>query len=519
MSLDVSLRTAISGLAVTQKGLDVVSRNVANVQTPGYTRKIHQQAPLDPQVGGARALDPIRIVNEALQRDYIKQNGVVGYLETRESILKRIEVAHGNPEDHNSLASLYGKLQEGFASLAGTPESGPYRQRVVDEARRLAEGMNGLAEVYNKERDRTQEEIAASVRRMNTLTAQIADLNRQISMAVVQGRGVPDLEDQRDELVRNLSEQMDINTVKRADGVVVVLTSNGRTLVERSAQPLTFQMTKTDERSYYDRDGRSGINPILLNGEDVTPELQGGKLGALIELRDKTIPQFQAQLDEFAYRLATAFESAWGTNDNGTPADYTDDIHSGLKLFVDSDPAQPRDVPVKYPAGVAPPLSNPAERQRIGFASRIMINPTVSADPNLVQRGTNMSPAITSPADTRLIDAVRRNVLERADTPFDTAGLGPFGKISTGLPPAGSFADYATEVVAYQAVTRSDTTVGIQGEVRYREALSTRLQDETGVNLDQEITLLIQLQQTYGANARVVTTNQQMFDDLLRAFG
>jgi flagellar hook-associated protein FlgK len=67
MSLEVTLRNAISGLGVTQKNIEIVSRNSSNVQTEGYTRKIHQQQQLDPRVGGVTSLDAVRVVDDALR--------------------------------------------------------------------------------------------------------------------------------------------------------------------------------------------------------------------------------------------------------------------------------------------------------------------------------------------------------------------------------------------------------------------------------------------------------------------
>ena len=94
MSLEVTLRNAVSGLAVTQKNIEVVSRNVSNGQTEGYTRKIHKQEGRDPRVGGVNALDAVRIVDEAMRRDLALQEGKVANYNVREAALGRIEAVN-----------------------------------------------------------------------------------------------------------------------------------------------------------------------------------------------------------------------------------------------------------------------------------------------------------------------------------------------------------------------------------------------------------------------------------------
>jgi flagellar hook-associated protein 1 len=98
---------------------------------------------------------------------------------------------------------------------------------------------------------------------------------------------------------------------------------------------------------------------------------------------------------------------------------------------------------------------------------------------------------------------------------FSTIGLGPNADIATTLPNSASLAQYTREIIAYQSNERSNLTTLLKGETTYRDSLSNRIADKSAVNLDQEVSLLIQLQQTYSANARVITTTNAMFDDLI----
>lgn len=488
MSLEVTLRNAVSGLAVTQKNIEVVSRNVSNGQTEGYTRKIHKQENRDPRVGGVNALDAVRIVDEAMRRDLALQEGRVANYTVREAALGRIEAVNVDPEDELSLASVFGRLREAFSELSSAPESPALQQAVVSRATTLTETIRRLAGVYEDERDRTQTDIAASITKVNNLLENIANLNDSISTAVKAGRKVPDLEDQRDSAIKSLSEEMDVTVVSRQDGTVAVLTSNGRTLVDRTAFTFSFTPTKTDNSTYYPS---GGINGITLGGNDVTNELIGGRIGGYVQLRDQTIPRFQAQLDEFAYRMTTTFNA------------------QGLRLFSNN-------------AAGAMPDTTQTLTGRVSYSKSITVPDPLKNNPTLVQQGwANATPATIPTASTRpvgdntLVTTLLTNVFDTNTVTFGATNLGPNSNISTLLPPSASLAQFTREIVAYQSNERANLTTLLKGETTYRDSLSNKINDQSGVNLDTEVSLLIQLQQTYGANARVITATNRMFDDLM----
>lgn len=494
MSLEVTLRNAVSGLAVTQKNIEVVSRNVSNGQTEGYTRKIHKQEGRDPRVGGVNALDAVRIVDEAMRRDLALQEGKVANYNVREAALGRIEAVNVDPEDELSLSSVFGRLREAFSELSSSPESPALQQAVISNATSLTETIRRLAGVYEDERDRTQTDIAASITKVNNLLENIANLNDSISTAVKAGRKVPDLEDQRDQAIKSLSEEMNVTVVSRQDGTVAVLTSNGRTLVDRTAFTFSFTPTKTDNGTYYPG---GGIGGILLAGNDITNEIIGGRIGGYVELRDRTIPRFQAQLDEFAYRLTTTFNT------------------QGLRLFGNAATGTMPD-PTQTSTG------------RVGYSKTITVPDPIKNNQTLVQQGwANATPATiptpTTPAppvgSNALITTLLTNVFDLNTITFATTGLGQGGaggaNVPTLLQPQASFAQYTREIVAYQSNERANLTTLLKGETTYRDSLTNKISDQSGVNLDQEVSLLIQLQQTYGANARVITATNRMFDDLM----
>jgi len=358
----------------------------------------------------------------------------------------------------------------------------------VSRATTLTETVRRLAAVYEDERDRTETDIAASITKVNNLLQTIANLNDSISTAVKAGRKVPDLEDQRDQTIKSLSEEMDVTVISRQDGTAAVLTSNGRTLVDRTAFSFSFTPTKTDNNTFYPG---GGINGIRLGGDDITTEIVGGRIGGYIELRDDTIPQFQAQLDEFAYRMTTTFNT------------------QGLRLFGNT-------------AAGAMPDATLTTTGRIGYSKSITVPDPIKNNQTLVQQGwANATPATIPTATTRpvgdntLVTTLLSNVFDTNTVTFATTNLGPNSDVSTMLPPSASLAQFTREIVAYQSNERANLTTLLKGETTYRDSLANKISDQSGVNLDQEVSLLIQLQQTYGANARVITATNRMFEDLL----
>ncbi len=228
MSID-ALQTALQGLRVTQKQLDVASRNIANVQTPGYTRK---NVPLSTVVVGQNSLSVLagnmqRDVDNALQKDVWKQTGDAQRLTTLSSYLDRVIQVYGQPDDEDSIAAELSNLKDTFTKLSATPNSTVLQQEAVTRASTFAKDINQLGNLIQQQRNQAQSDLTGSVQTVNEQLAKIAALNKQISAQVVIGQSAPDLEDQRDEAVRLVSEQMNISTFQRPDGVLTVQTREG----------------------------------------------------------------------------------------------------------------------------------------------------------------------------------------------------------------------------------------------------------------------------------------------------
>lgn len=370
-----ALNSALSGLRVAQLQLNTISNNVSNVGTEGYTRKILPQSSAvlsgSGENIGVRGEVIIRNVDINLARDLWTQVSSVSALDVQQTYMNRIVAFHGPPDSELSIAAELSNLKDEIATLADNPND-PFLQRtVLNQADILAGKFNDFGDLINTLRNDAQDEMEVTVERANGLLHQIADLNQQIRAALSLGRSTADMEDVRDQAIKRLSDEMNITFFQRGDGVMVVQTSNGRLLADDSVQELHFDPSIINPTSTYPTNisglyvgGDPAFNPTTV---DVTSSDLGGRLGALIELRDETLPRYQAQVDELAHKTALRFEA------------------QGLRLFTDSSGNVPADTPPELDAGTLTPVSY------IGFASVIQVNDAIVTDNTLLQRGTYVS--------------------------------------------------------------------------------------------------------------------------------
>lgn len=358
----LSLDAALSGLKAAQRSLDTISNNIANAQTVGYTRKILPQETL--VVGGVGmgvSLDAImRNVDKSLLRDLFKQLSVSQSASVTQTYLNRIQDFNGAAEAEKSISAMLGKLADAFSSLSGAPDNSVALQQTVTAAQQVAKTFNNYNTLLNQMRSDTEGNISQDVAQANAQIRAIATLNLQIQTLSAQGKSTADLEDQRDIAIRNLSKFVQISTFTGDNGILVVMTKQGQTLADGTAHQLVFnQSSPLTASTYYPGGGANGLFIDSASGTEVPQGQIGGEIGALFDLRDKTIPTYQAQIDELAQKTAYRFQQ------------------EGLKLFTDANGSVPANV------------ADPGVVGYVGFAGQIRVNQNVVADPTLLRRGTN----------------------------------------------------------------------------------------------------------------------------------
>lgn len=490
-----ALGTALSGLRAAQQGLNIVSNNVANASTEGYTAKsISQQSAVAGDSGvGVRVGQITRFVDRALQRDYRTQLGLSSYYNTRQIYLSRLVSAQGSAEQEKNIGSQIGKLYQAFVQLSSAPDSTTAQQGLLTQAGNLVRSFNSASQLINDMRNEAQTTINEEVKTLNETLRQIAEFNNRISTLQAVGQSTAVLEDQRDSLIKNVASQMDVTYYTNGNGTLVLQTKGGQVLADTAARTLEFDNSVIIPSSNYP----TSLTGLILKGAgtDTDTDLAavniGGKLGALISMRDKELPNYNAQLDELAHKLAMRFDD------------------QNVRLFTNSSGVVPANVPTSYN----------------GFAGTMQVNADILANPGLLQRGTS-GPAVNAGSNTIIMNVVNytfgryRDAANTLNVAFNTDNVGYDQDIDFRIigDPNTSIEQFARAMLDGQASDLNLVKTTADNETQYMQEVQKRLYDTSAVDTDYEMGKMIELQKNYSASAKMITALDQLFRDLLNAF-
>jgi flagellar hook-associated protein 1 FlgK len=302
MSLTSSLYTALTGLQTNQSAMRVLSNNITNANTPGYTRKIAElQSRVIAGTGAGVQMGSIdRYVDQALQVQLRSTTSDFNGLDVRQQFYQRMQDMFGSPNSNSSLAAMISDFSTSMTALTTNPESVSLRLDVVTNAQRTAQNLNSMSADTQQLRQEADSQISDAVGIVNTQLTTIDKLNDQIVAAKLRGIETGDLEDQRDLAVSKISEQMDVSTYTRDNGQMVIFTKAGRTLLDGNPSPLTHTPASSLQAAVT---YPAGIDGITVNGADITNEIGSGKIAGLVQLRDTTLPNFTAEINQLATNL------------------------------------------------------------------------------------------------------------------------------------------------------------------------------------------------------------------------
>ena len=311
MSLTVSLYSALASLQATQAAFQVTSNNIANANTDGYTKKTTSQATqiVDGQASGVSITGIKRNVDTSLLRQVREQLSKVAGLEVQEGYFNRMQQLFGTVGNDGSLGHTITELGSALDALATTPESVGARGEVINLSRRLTSQLQFMSTEVQRMRLDADADITAAIDRINQQMASINDLNNQVANARALGQSTADLEDARDLALDELARDINIRYFERSDGRVSVFTDSGRQLIDNTFIPLVHTPVSSisAELTY-----PNGIGPISIGagGPDVTNELSGGRLPALVDLRDEHLVDLQAELDRISEGIANGINAS-----------------------------------------------------------------------------------------------------------------------------------------------------------------------------------------------------------------
>jgi flagellar hook-associated protein 1 FlgK len=316
MGLSTSLNTAIAGLNATQVGIGVVSQNVSNAGTTGYVRRTVSTADsLSGQTVGTQSTQVQRLLDKIVQHQLWQESAGAAYTSTRANMLSSLDKLYGAPGSTTALDSVYNGFTSALQALQNDPSSYSLRSAVLDSAGQLATRLNTLSDGVQALRAQAESGIGSAVTQVNNLLGALTNVNARI-VGSPNDSAVAGLKDQRDLILSELSQYIDIKTSEDARGSVSVVTGSGTQIFD-GRPSVTFGF---DEHSGLGPDDQWSSDPAQRGVGTITmttssggvmdaianKTFRSGEIAALVEMRDKTLVQAQAQLDEIAAQLSSA---------------------------------------------------------------------------------------------------------------------------------------------------------------------------------------------------------------------
>jgi len=339
-SLTLALRTAQSGLLANQSALDAVAQNVANVNSPDYSRKIvnMEQRVVAGTGAGVQLSEVTRAVDEGLMKSLRLGLSTFNQFNTQSSYFSRMQDLFGAPSDNNSIANLMTEFGKSMEALTLAPGQSLDQGEFVRQAKDLAYKLTQMSSTVQELRVQADVDIAATATKINTLSSDLVDINNKIVQYASTNADVTDLRDKRDAKLDQLAGLVDISYFYRGDGDVVVFTRAGRTLVDNSSATVAHKAASSAASTTTHAEG--DFNGIYIGVEtaanDITTEVRDGKMKGLIDLRDGTLADLQSQLDEMAAELRDAV-NAINNQGSGYPGSAT---MSGTRAFLNAGTAK-----------------------------------------------------------------------------------------------------------------------------------------------------------------------------------
>jgi len=302
-SLSSSLLIAVQALEADQGALNVTSNNIANQNTPGYSRELaifNEAAPTvegNVTYGNGVVLQQIQSVrDQVLQIQISDQNQQQGNAQAQYNALQQVQSLFSNPTQ--GIGADFTAFFNSISQLSTNPSSIPGRQAVLTAAQNLASDFNSTEQNLDSIRSGLNQSVTQDVTQINSLTQQIAQLNVKVGQMQKLGQDPGSLGDQETQLIQQLSQLTDVHQTQTENGLTLT-TGNGTPLVV-GGQSFALQATN----------GPAGMTDISSQGQDITSSLQGGQLGGHLQVRDTVIPGLLSQIDNLANQFATSVNAA-----------------------------------------------------------------------------------------------------------------------------------------------------------------------------------------------------------------
>lgn len=525
----------LSGLSTAQQALYTTSNNITNVYTPGYNREIVVMN--ESNGNGVRVTDVQRQFNQFVATRLNAASGTLASLQAYQNELGQIDNLLS--DEAAGLSPMMQKFFSTMSQMASSPSDPSAREGVMGAARTMVAQFRSLDEYAEDIGRSVDQQLESEVDLVNTYTNQIAELNREIVLARgFDGKTPNSLSNQRDQLVHELSQRIDIRVNESNSGAYSVSLTSGLPLISGDN---TYQLTA--------RPGATDPTQVMIGYTDPAgnfSELQDrnfqrGTLGGLMEFRRDSLDKLRNQLGQLAYSFAEAMNTqhTQGIDLNQQP---------GVDMFSIGSPQVYMNSNNTSPVTATAAITDSSALQSTGYDVRM------NADSTFTVKRADTGREVTATFDGAT------NTLSFAGLEMTLSGT-PVNNDSFRIEPVKGLASTfsfelndGSEIAAAQSTGSGDnrnalailelqnqqavggnstfnqayasmvSTVGnkmsvVKANLAAQEGLTSQLealqQSESGVNLDEEAANLVRFQQFYQANAKVIETGTALLDTIL----
>jgi flagellar hook-associated protein 1 FlgK len=454
------MNIAQSSLYTQQKAIDITGNNIANVNTPGYTRQRLNLIPKQPAISGGQLLGTGVTSEQGVQRFYDQflggqlnaQNEELGRWESQQDALQKIELMFDEVSGFG-LSSAMSQYWNAWQDVANNPAGVVERTSLVSAGQYMTDTFNQVAESLNTLREDIDLHVDSIVDEVNSMARQIAELNNKITQQEVNGHNANTLRDERDQLAFNLAKMIDIQSFEDGDGHMSITVGNGKPLVERTS---AWTLSTVDN---------GGVQNVLWQDSsgatvDITNQIDGGELKGWIQSRDVMLDDYSTRLDDLAVAVMAEVNAlhAAGTTLDGVTT-------TGVDFFTGTN------------------------------AGNITVNANIVANTDLIA-AAGAGGAIPGDNSNAILIANLQSdsTLMPGNSTFDDFFNALVGDIGSDVQAAGFNHDHQTTMV---------------------DSLENYRLEVSGVSLDEEMVNLIQHQHAYNAAAKMINAADEMLSALM----
>lgn len=492
MSLSSAASTTQSGLSTITAEIAALTRNISGgANTTLYSRKIANVATAS---SGAQVVSVTRASNQAVFDNVLSataanaaQQAILAGLDTLNQTIGDVS-SPTSGSTATSPAALISSLSNAVQTYSGSPSDSTAAAAVVTAAKALARGLNSASATVQQARETADSTMATSVAAINSLLNQFQAANQQVVSGLATGADVTDAQDHRDTILQQLSQQIGISTTLGSNGDMSIYGDSGITLFQGGvARTLTFTATNTYTASTVG--SAAYVDGVAITGASATMPIASGNLAGLATLRDTIATAYQAQLDNMAGRLINSFAES----------DQTGAGPSLPGLFT-------------TPGATALPTAIG------GLASQISVNasvdPSQGGNVNLLRDGGISDTSNTNYTyNTNGASSFTGRLSQLISNLSATQTFSSIGGITT----SASLSNYGSASVSWLEAQRSSVSSNSNYQSALLSTASTALSNATGVNINDEMSKMLDLEQSFSASAKLLTSINDMFNALAAA--